>query len=342
MRLCIPTLIALALGAGPSASAMDLQLESVQKIWGEAPHSAFGDILRFQEKWWCVFREGSGHIPKLEDGSDNGKIRVIVSTDGNRWKSAALIGESGVDLRDPHLSIMADGRMMIVAGGSRYKGSTYLGRRPRVVFSGNGIHWSQPEAVLDEGMWLWRVTWHDGRAWGGAKYGSPGTERPENPRRANLVSSTDGLHWQTVTEFKISGPDETTLRFLKDGTMVALVRRATSQDHAAVAWIGHAKAPYSEWAWSPASGYAGGPNFIVLPEDRMVAGGRYFADGDRSTPRTGIGEMTLTSYKATLELPSNGDSSYPGFAWFKNRLWIVYYSSHEGKAQIYLAKVRVR
>ncbi|MCC7498886.1 MAG: exo-alpha-sialidase [Bryobacterales bacterium] len=332
----------LALAAAPPLAAMDLQLDSVQKIWGEAPHSAFGDLLRHNGRWWCVFREGSGHIPKQLDGSDDGKIRVIVSPDGNQWKPAALIAKTGIDLRDPHISITRDGRMMIIAGGSRYKGSAYLGRRPQVAFSEDGFNWSAPQDVMEEGVWLWRVTWHDGQAWGVARYGSAGGEKPEHPRRANLVKSTDGVNWQIVARLKVPGADETTLRFLSDGTMVALMRRATAQDHSAEAWIGHARAPYTEWSWSPTSAYVGGPNFIVLPGDRMIAGGRYFAGGNRAIPRAGIGRMTLNGYNATLELPSSGDSSYPGFAWHKNRLWVMYYSSHDGKAQIYLAKVRVR
>lgn len=342
MRLPIVPFALLALAAGSSVAAMKLQVESVRKIWGEAPHSAFGDLLYHDNRWWCIFREGSGHIPKQEDGSDDGKIRVITSRDGVRWKSEALIAEAGVDLRDPHLSVMADGRLMIVAGGSRYRGTKYLGRRPRVMISGDGIQWSKPQAVLDEGMWLWRVTWHEGRAWGVTKYGSAGAERQEDPRRANVVSSVDGLNWKSVSEFRISGPDETTLRFLKDETIVALVRRATAKDHTAAAWIGHSRPPYTEWSWSPLAYYVGGPNFVVLPDGRMIAGGRYFAAGDKSNARTAIGEMTLTGYQPALELPSGGDSSYPGMVWHGNRLWVSYYSSHEGKAQIYLAKVRVR
>ena len=42
-----------------------------------------------------------------------------------------------------------------------------------MTFSRDGRKWTAPEAVLDEGMWLWRVTWHEDRAWGVAKYGSP-------------------------------------------------------------------------------------------------------------------------------------------------------------------------
>ena len=335
LRMC------LALAGVAMASAMTLELESVKKIWGEAPHNAFGDLLRHNGRWWCVFREGAGHIPTKEDGSTDGRVRVLTSRNGSDWKSTALIAAPGIDLRDPHISVTADGRLMVVAGGSRYKGSTYLGRRPQVAFSKDGVTWSAPQGVLAEGEWLWRVTWHKGRAWGVTRYGSSGKEVANNPRRADLVTSNDGIEWTRVAPFQIPGPDETALRFLDDDTMVALTRRRTVEELNPVAWIGHAKPPYTEWQWAPAAVHVGGPNFIVLPDGRMVAGGRFYKDAAHKEARTGIGEMTLTGYKPTLELPSNGDSSYPGFVWFQKRLWMLYYSSHEGKTQIYLAKIRV-
>ncbi len=42
-----------------------------------------------------------------------------------------------------------------------------------------------------------------------------------------------------------------------------------------------------------------------------------------------------------LKLPSGGDTSYPGLVWHDGLLWVSYYSSHEGKSSIYLAKVRL-
>jgi hypothetical protein len=52
-----------------------------------------------------------------------------------------------------------------------------------------------------------------------------------------------------------------------------------------------------------------------------------------------LARMTRTSYEPVLTLPSGGDCSYPGMVWHDDRLWISYYSSHEGKTSIYLAKV---
>ena len=46
-------------------------------------------------------------------------------------------------------------------------------------------------------------------------------------------------------------------------------------------------------------------------------------------------------YEPALTLPSGGDTSYAGMVWHEGLLWVSYYSSHEGKSAIYLAKVKV-
>src|SRR5271155_4830763 len=78
-----------------AASAADAQILDVRKIWDAGDHNAFTDLARWHDRWWCTFRESHAHV-----GGD-GKIRVITSTDGQKWESAALLEEKDVDLRDP-------------------------------------------------------------------------------------------------------------------------------------------------------------------------------------------------------------------------------------------------
>src|SRR5205085_11619512 len=139
---------------------MQATLIGVARIWDEGSHNAFTDLIRWRHRWYCTFREAGDHI-----GGD-GCIRVLCSADGDAWASTALIAESGIDLRDPKLSITPDDRLMIVAGGSVYEGTMLKGRQPRVCFSKDGHEWTAPERVLSEGEWLWRVTWHGGKAYG--------------------------------------------------------------------------------------------------------------------------------------------------------------------------------
>ena len=333
-------LLAAALLAGPlTAAEPKLELVSVKRIWNQAPHSAFGDIIRFQNRWFCVFREGDGHVPKT-GGAGDGKLRVITSPDGERWTSAALLTEDGIDLRDPHLSITASGQLMIVAGGSEYPKGVYQGRRPRVAFSRDGKTWTKPQAVLERGHWLWRVTWYKGYAWGVSKYGSPSKELPEDPRKADLVRSRDGVTWERVANLAVPGADETALRFDRKGRMILLMRTRSLTDE--MASIGWSDAPYTQWNWTKQTVHVGGPNFIVLPDGGMIGGGRWPKAQGASTARTGVGPMTLTQYSPQLVLPSGGDNSYPGFVFHKGLLWTLYYSSHETNTAIYLAKIRIR
>ncbi len=304
-------------------SAAEPEIVSVKKIWDAGPHNAFTDLIRFEDRWYCCFREA------LEHGRSLGNVRIIKSQDGNDWKSAALVEERGIDLRDPKLSLMPDGRLLLIMGGiENDQRGNYLTRSPRVSFSADAKSWTAPHKLLAEDHWLWRVTWHNGRAYSVSKQGEG-----KNPRRGMLYTSTDGLDWKWVTEFKL--PDntwnasETTLRILENDEMIALVR-----PH----WIGRSKPPYTKWEWTKMERNIGGPNFIVLPGGEMWAAGRDYRPGGAHTV---LAEMTPTEYTPRLTLPSGGDCSYPGLVWHDGLLWMSYYSSHEGKTSIYLAKIRL-
>src|SRR5918992_4804175 len=87
------------------AAAAEPEVQSLAKIWDQGKHNAFTDLIRWREKFYCTFREADAHV-----GGD-GKLRVLESTDGTKWKSVALVAEEGIDLRDPKLSIAPDDRL---------------------------------------------------------------------------------------------------------------------------------------------------------------------------------------------------------------------------------------
>lgn len=321
----ILSVVALMLIAFP-ANAGDLaefpvRVLSVERIWDEGGHNAFTDLVRYRGAWYCTFREADGHV------KGDGRIRVIRSDDAKEWTSVALLEEDGIDLRDPKLSVAPGNRLMLVMGGSVYRDGDLVGRQPRVAFSEDGKTFGAPQRVMAEGDWLWRVTWHDGTAFG-VTYRAPGSA----PWQVELVSSTDGVEWTSVTGWELpERPNETTLRFLDDNTMVALVRREGNSPHA---MIGHAPPPYTDWTWSSAGHRIGGPEFIVLPDGRMFAAGRSYPGG----AKTVLARLTLDRYTPLVTLPSGGDTSYPGLVWHDGVLHMSYYASHEGKTSIYLAR----
>ena len=327
------------------AQARTPQLVSVTRIWDQAPHNAFTDLVRYQDVWFCTFREGDGHV-----GGD-GKIRVLTSSDGEAWESAALLAEEGIDLRDPKLSITVDNQLMLVAGGSVYGGTTTLKTmQPRVAFSLDGRKWTSPRRVLTEGQWLWRVTWHEGRAYG-VSYHVPlpaataVAATPPADWQVTLVASDDGVNFTPITRLDVPGrPSETTLRFLANGDLMALMRRDAGNK---MGWIGLSRPPfYRQWKWKETTMQLGGPDFIELPDRSLWAATREYAGALRTDPNekgvsTVLAHLTRESIEPVLLVPSGGDTSYPGLVWHNNLLWMSYYSSHEGKTSIYLARIRM-
>jgi hypothetical protein len=317
----------------PSAPREPKLLE-VRQIWSAAPHNAFTDLARQGDAWFCVFREGSGHIPGA-----NGAIRVLRSADGQRWESAARVAERGIDLRDPKITVKPDGRLMLLMGGSVYAGEegpgnrAFASARTRVAFSTDGRQWSAPQPVSVTGEWLWRVTWYKGLGYGvGYTFNVP----------AKAVSLTlwrtrDGINYEKISAPKPPPecwPDETTVRFLADDTMLALVR---NEHNAGPAYIGSSRPPYTDWQWQNSGHTIQGPNFIVWPDGRMFYAGRDYAP----KPVTAFGALSPQAAQRLFLLPSGGDTSYPGLAWNNGKLLMSYYASHEGKAAIYLATIDV-
>jgi hypothetical protein len=303
------------------------EIVSVEKIWDRAPHNAFTDLIRYQDQWWCTFREAAEHGEK-----SFGTLRVLVSPDGGQWAAAAVLAETGTDLRDPKLSQMPDGRLMIVAGGSISSGpdthTDSRNRSPRVAFSLDGHNWTAPLKVLAEDHWLWRVTWHKGIGYSVSKLGIG-----SDPRRGMLYRTTDGLEWEWLTEFilpdNIWDASETTVRLMPDDEMVALIRPR---------WIGRSKPPYVDWSFTQQKVGTQGPNFIRVPDGTLWASTRGKMDDESCTV---LGPIIDDIYEPILRLPSGGDTSYPGMVWHDGLLWMSYYSSHEEKSSIYLAKIRL-
>lgn len=309
---------------------------SIERIWDRAGHSAFTDIIRFRGALYCTFREGSGHIP-----GRNGLVRVIRSRDGMNWESVALLQEPHVDLRDPKLSIGPDGRLLVHTGASYYHGSERQGIESRVAFFDHEQGtFSEPQKVvlpadLETGSdWLWRVTWHDGWAWGCV------ARIPEkaSERALHLIRSRDAITYEHVTTLPVDYPTETTLRFMEDQTMVAMTRRVGNSPEGRV---GTAQPPYTDWKFQTANKRFGGPNFIQLPDGSWLAGSRGY--GEKTTTDLWWLDLESGQFREILSLPSGGDTSYPGFVVDRdqNRVLVSYYSSHEGKSAIYLATLRL-
>ena len=197
-------------------------------------------------------------------------------------------------------------------------------------FSKDGRAWSEKRRIGDPDFWLWRVTWHKGKAYGiGYGCGKDSSLR--------LYASGDGKKFDTLVDrLSVAGePSETSLVFGGDTAWCLLRRDGVSNS----GLLGVSQPPYTKWEWADLGVHIGGPHMLRLPDGRLVAAVRLYDGGERTSlcwlePQAG-------RLRESLKLPSGGDTSYAGLVLHNGLLWVSYYSSHEEKTAIYLAKVRL-
>lgn len=307
--------------------ASGLVLVESQMVWDKAKHNAFTDLLRFKGNWYCVFREGSAHV------SPDGALRVLRSVNGKQWESVSVVRSDKYDLRDAKLSVTPDGRLMLNGAGMiadakvRYYSMSWFS-------SDAGVTWDEGRQIGDDGFWLWRAQWHNGHSY------SMGysTSRERNERKLRLYRSRDGATYDTHIDSveAPAGCGEDKILFLKDGSALCLLRHETGNK---LAQVGTSQPPYKAWTWRDSNLRIGGPNMIELPDGRLLAAVRLY-DKPVRTSLCWLNPETAELTEA-LALPSGGDTSYAGMVLHDGLLWLSYYSSHEGKTNIYMAKVQI-
>lgn len=303
------------------------------KIWSEAPHSAFTDLIRFNNAFYSTFREGTTHVKGWD-----GKARVIKSTDGKNWTSVALLKMDGRDVRDPKISLTPDNRLMVLMDVEANDSGKVNSRKPYVSFSDkSGDHFSEPkESTVDPkasswSNWVWRVTWYNGTGYA-INY---------QPAGVFLVKTTDGLKFDYVSKIEVDGyPNESTVRFDKTGKIYVMIRREEKDKMGVLAT---SAAPYQEWTINYMNQRLGGPNFIFLNDSTLCIGSRLYPSSEAGGVSKHMAAVFLSDLKGKVykivQVPSGGDCSYPGLVIHKGLLWYSYYSSHEGKTSIYMAKI---
>ena len=298
-----------------------LELVEVSKIWDKAPHNAFTDLIRYKDRWFCIFRESSSHT------SPDGSLRIITSANGINWESAAHIKSPDSDLRDAKLSITPNGQLMMY--GAKVT-KTPLEKRHQTMawFSEDGYNWGKEIEIADQDIWLWRISRYKNKAYGF------GYHCGEN-KSLRFYSTKNGKKFKTLIPLLLDNgyPNETSIVF-KDKTAYCLLRRDPDPG-----MLGISKPPFRDWKWNDLGIRIGGPHMIILPNGRFLAAVRLY-DGMTRTSLCWI-DPEKSTIKEAMALPSGGDTSYPGLVWHEGMLWISYYSSHEGKTSIYLAKVKL-
>ncbi len=316
-----------------------IRIVRVEKIWDAAPHNAFTDLERFHDQWVCAFREADGHV----GAEDFGKLRVIGSADGRDWKSLALLEVPKVDLRDAKLSITPSGELLLNSCEyTKAKDTAKKRHNQSVTFlSKDGKTWEGPHRIADHGYWLWQTTWRGDTGYSlGYQWGADDATR--------FYTTKDGKTYKKLVDH-IRPPgdrsNEHAMIFAEQGRALMLLRRDNASSiSAGLAMLGSADAPYRDWEWRRLPISVGGPSMIQIPDGRVVICVRRYENEDHANwgsqwTEVGFLDPKTAKYTASVKLPSGGDSSYAGMFWRDDRLWMSYYSSHEGKTAIYFAEL---
>jgi len=314
-----------------SESGLDFELIENKRIWSRGGHNAFTDIISFGDYIYVVFREASCcHF------SEDGKARIIRSKDTIVWEDVAVLAVPDKDVRDPKFSICPNNTLCLNATARQYvrlnEFNTNFIHQSYVWNSHNGVNWTDAQPVLHSNYWLWRVRWDKeiNQAYG-FSYRTGGNNY------LSLHSSHDGVDFITK-KYKIfddDWPNETDLVFINDSTAISLVRRSPNSNSI----IGLSRKPFIEWRWEELNEKIASPNLLLLPDKRIIAGVRYL----EPSARTSISLIDPVEKKITeiLQLPSGGDNGYPGMILQDDTLIVSYYSSHEKRTSIYLAKIKL-
>jgi hypothetical protein len=309
----------------PSFYISSFELEESYKIWDNAPHNAFTNIVKYGDYYYVVFREASSH------NSFDGIIRLIKSKDLKVWESASIFSLQNKDLRDPKIHVDPINQLSVKAT-SRYSinGSGNGTHISLLWKSSDGSNWSLPIQISSKGKWLWNYKWNKSlnRSFG-FSYNT------EGPRSITLVSSGTDYIFNILSPdvFTVGNPGESDITFINDSLAVALTRR--DENHNSL--IGFSHYPFSQWNWKEINDKISSPNIIVLPDNRILAGIRYLQP-ERRTALVLI-DVLNKNLVEVLSLPSGYDNGYPGIILEENKLIISYYSAHQGKTAIYIAKV---
>lgn len=316
--------IFLALFVCLSTSMYAQKIISDEVIWVGHPYAAFTSLTYYKGYYYCSFREAKKHWDNT--GEDCGNVIVICSKDSKNWEVYLTFTDPGFDLRDPQISVTADGRLMLLTEKCQYRDGKVRYRQTCTAFIGmNGESTPLTSIVLDAAQdwnWVWNVNWFDGKAYGF-------TYAPY----FGFVESKDGHTFDMLQKVELSDIlTEASIIKLKKGKYIAVVRREKN------ALIGLYDTKYRLWAWKDAGYRIDCPKLISIKGEIYVLG-RFYGDVEQTAVlKLDKKELTL---KKIIGIDGEKDCAYPGAVYRNGILYVTYYSGDGKRGDIHLAKIRL-
>lgn len=290
---------------------------------------AMGDVgawpamFRFKDALFLSFPRVNGHAGRAK--TPEVPIARFVSCDeGRTWRE--LPPMTGVQAGEH-----------VVAGDTIFRYDFDTRRHTRVRTSTDGIAWSEPRDIYEDGLWLWGAHYDERTR---TFWAPPHLITGKEPRQIHLATSKDGIEWSKVTRVHFNESEsESTLRLEPDDTMLVLIR----QKYGAKSWLATARPPYQDWQFTTFPFIVEGEHFFDIGGQRFV-GSRADYKGDdaeiSANPKL-FGKRNDYSmiYRFTPDhdlvpwaiMDSVGDCSYPHLVETHEEVLCAYYSMHEDR-----------
>ncbi|MHA1253190.1 MAG: hypothetical protein ACTSRP_24625 [Candidatus Helarchaeota archaeon] len=328
----------------------DLDYE-ISEVNSDAIHNAFTDMIYFKGYFYLTFRSASKHVP-----TDDSIVKILKSKDAKDWENVKEFKMDGKDIRDPKFGIIK-GKLFIYLIireiTSETKGeiaTTYYS------YSEDGKSWCSIKEIEPKGMRFWRPKTFDNKSWFCPIFTSG---------QVNLYNSSDGINWEKISIiYDEPEADETDFIFKRGGSIIAITRLqklGIFGDSESRTLISTSKSPYKEWDHKVDSlSRLDGPCLFNI-SGRIFAVARFQPEEDGlfqnsgssfSKKRTAIYYIKDDNIIYLSDLPSCGDTSYPGAVVRGQYLYISYYTSDIARdypwflgqissAKVYIAKIKI-
>lgn len=315
-------------GGTPNGSRLhpELELEHWTAV-KDGKHNLTTDMILWRDRFYLVHASSPWHI-----ASEASKLVVWESRDARDWRPVAEFTMPGGDIRDPKLAVIGDRLFLYVL---RNVGFVAEPSATSFTVTDDGKHWTELTECEPHGWLFWRVKpAPDGRGWYVPAYW-------HKHGKSILLHSVDGVRWKEVSVIHEGDfNDETDIELLPDGSMLATARLEMSGNpfghRDACTLVAVARPPYTEWARKRcAVTRLDGPN-LFRHGDTLYAAGRHHVDASGFLRERGsfLGRKRTALYKVEpaglthlTDLPSNGDTGYPGLVVQGDTLYVCYYTN---------------
>jgi len=308
----------------------DMQIE----IWdavNEEGHNFNTDLLLWNDYFYLIHQHSSTHF-----FDNDSKLVLLRSKNCKQWEKISEIKFEDIEFRDPKLAVI-NNKLFLYA----LKNFTYDPEPSQTFYatSKDGYKWSDFNEIDPKGYLFWKPKTLDSLTWYNTAYW-------HEHGKSILLKSTDGINWQIVsTIYEGDTNDETALEFLSDGKIIIATRLESdpawhSGSKYASTLIAYSYPPYTDWIKTKSYlARLDGPALINV-NDTIYAAGRFDPEGRENwygmssvfgRKRTAIYLVEADKLTLLTELPSCGDTSYPGVVEKDGDLYISYYTNDESK-----------